>query len=373
MIAHNNSNTTVATPPTSSPARVSLSIIIALAVILLLTSNTIFISTRLAPSTSQFASANPIAYASTPGSVSVHDGQHDYPPVFIYRRTKKTASSSMLTALIDVLSPYQYVPLYHIPEEISHVVRRESRIVLLHNRRRLLVAQHNHLRRSIHPQSNAIIADTIRPGYEQITSFCRYVKNLSKCDDDLMLSCLKHPATISQITYRWAGDNVESSDTYIDIPLSSAHPALSTTVFRSFFPLTPQQIANRTSPLLDIQYFNVHNSTCPEIPSIKKLYDQLYVQLDKDIDRLAHRLLVLAGYTTIIDPSLEKDKLSMFDLLDAAERLEKDRINWTQYFPDSHTESTVSKQMSDTHQALNAQLSKWVRHQDGHLVTKRRF
>lgn len=372
MIARNNSN--VLASCSSKTTTGFLSIITALLVILILTLNTVFVSTRLVPSTLRIPSTNAFAYASaSASSSSIDEYHHDYPPVFIYRRTKKTASSSMLTALIDALAPYQYVPLYHIPEEMGPIVRRESRIVLPHMRRRLFIAQHNNLRRSIHPQSNAIIADTIRPGYEQITSFCRYVKNLSQCDDQLMLSCIEHPSTIFQIDYRWAGDSLESSSTFVDMPLSSAHPALSTTVFRSFFPLTSQQIANHTLPFLNIQYFNVHNSTCPEIPKLRKLYSRHYVRLDQDIDMLARRLLVLAGYSTVIDSTLKRDKLSTFDLLDAAERLEQHRLNWTRRFPTYHTNPNVTKRMSDTHQALNAKLSKWVRDQDGHLVTTRRF
>lgn len=284
-------------------------------------------------------------------------GEEDIPDLFIYRRTKKTGSSSMLTALLDQLVPrFNYVPLYLVADEMSTIVHHEYR---RKSPRRLFIAQHNGVCRDIHPQRRAIVADTFRSGYDQMTSYCRFVKDIGSCDDQAMLDCLARTDSRAQRQYRWAGRDKEDQDTYIDLPLSSAHPALSTTVLRSFF---------GSNVTLNIRSYNVYNSSCPELPTVRAVYSQYYELLDKDVNMLARRLLILAGYTITVQPDLA-ESVSIDDLLQAAEEMEHKKYD-VELNGGAHV---ATKRLSDFHKQLNSDMKKWVRDVDGNLALQKRF
>lgn len=272
-------------------------------------------------------------------------GAPNTPPLFIYRRTKKSGSSAMLDALIHTLKPYNYTPLYFTGSTMKAVVRAEG---FSASPRRLLVAEHNTITREDYPLGHAIIADTVRDGYEQVTSFCRYVTKVKTCDQD-MLECLNSEEAKSQNRYRWAGRQKEDADTYIDLPLSSAHPALSTTILRRVFPNVTLYIDN----------WNSANSKCPELPILRNEYFRLYSQLDQQVETLRKRMLVLAGYPFKDDSVLrgdvdEKYSISFDEMLSAAEAEERKKYDIT---------DSAKKRygFSDVHQSLISEIMVWSR------------
>lgn len=255
----------------------------------------------------------------------------------------------MLTALLEALEPLGYRGMYVKAEWMDIKVRNEFRQP---HPRRLLVSEHNRITRAYHPTRSAVIADTIRDGYEQMTSFCRYVKKVPNCDDQL-IKCLRSKNTISQIKYRWAGNEEEDEDTYIDLPLSSAHPALSTTVFRTVFP----------NAILRVQAYNVVNSSCPESEDLRATYRSLYRELDLQVLRLRRRMLVLAGYPPELPKGCSKCKVT--DLVDAAEKIE--RLKYGRIFDDILTD----RKQSDSHKELSRELHRWwAVAPDGSLMLK---
>lgn len=272
----------------------------------------------------------------------------ELPPLFIYRRTRKTGSSSMLAALVDQVIPYGYTPLYHMHPMMEMAVRSEFRRTYP---RRLFIAQHNRITRDMHPKHSAIIADTIRDGYKQITAFCRHTRHVPTCDD-AMMQCLKSRHAVDENHYRWAGRPHEDDNTYIDLPLSSAHPALSTTALRTVFP-------NAT---LQIEQYNSANRTCPELPELRQVYRQLYGELDRQINELKKRLLTITGYPFKIKMSPIRN-ISLDDILDAAEVLERPKYEIAQ--------SSVSMRgVSNQHKHLFASIRRWETAEDGQLVVR---
>lgn len=274
------------------------------------------------------------------------------PKLFIFRRTKKTGSSSMLSSLIEALSPLGYEGIYVRSEVMNVHVRNEFKRPYP---RRLLISEHNRVTKAFHPTRSAVIADTLRDGYEQMTSFCRYVRKVPTCDKQL-IDCLRSNQALLQKTYRWAGREEEDDDTYIDLPLSSAHPALSTTVFRTVFP----------NVTLDTQAYNVANSTCPENQEIRAAYRSLYKSLDQQVLTLRRRLLVIAGYPPRIPRSCPDCSTS--DLLDAAERIEK-----LKYGDELSSETLQSRRESLAHKNLrDGDYMVWDVSKDGSLYVKER-
>lgn len=279
---------------------------------------------------------------------------HDTPPLFIYRRTKKTGSSSMLTELLTYLVPLGYVPLYYDLDEMDIAVHNEY---VSPHPRHLFVAEHNHVTRSFHPQNQAVIADTVRDGYAQMTSFCRYVLKVRKCSDEVA-QCLRSAAALEQINYRWAGRKEEDADTYIDLPLSSAHPALSTTVMRTVYP----------NISLDISAFNVRHSACPEVPEIRAVYDDLYGALDSQIADLKRRILVVSGYPYALHKK-SPTNVTVDEMLNAAESIEKEKYHFSS---SSQTPGTKKIGYSDVHFELRASIDAWVRDKSGKMTLRPR-
>lgn len=274
------------------------------------------------------------------------------PKLFIFRRTKKTGSSSMLTSLAEALHPLGYQGVYVSSELMNVHVRNEYKRPYP---RRLLIAEHNRVTKAFHPTRSAVIADTVRDGYEQMTSFCRYVKDVPTCDKEL-IDCLRSGSALSQLKYRWAGQEEEDDDTYIDLPLSSAHPALSTTVFRTVFP-------NST---LDIQAYNVANSSCPEETEIRAVYRSLYKELDKQVDTLRKRLLVIAGYPPRVPKGCPD--CTTTQLLDAAELLER-----AKYGDELSSETRATRRESLIHKNLrNYNYRAWGISKNGSLYVRER-
>lgn len=269
------------------------------------------------------------------------------PDVVIYRRTKKTGSSSMLEELLHATAPLRYVPLAEGGTKAKEVVRGEG---LLASPRRLLVAEHNAVTRDDAPWGTALIIDTIVDGYRQVTAFCRFVVKVERCDAELA-KCLRSPFALGQRFYRWAGHESEDASTYIDMPLSSAHPALSTTVLRKVFP-------NAT---LDIKRRNSAGSSCAEDSALRRVYDEHYKELESQVERLRMRFLMLSGYPTLT----KSGDVSLEEMMDKAEELERKRylresgLN----FEDYESTSEVSKE----HLALKRGKPNWARTPDGKI------
>lgn len=321
------------------------------------------------------------------------------PALLIYRRTMKTGSSSMREALLSALQPHGYVIMPYKSDDLQTVLhhlyarndlpspnasrggsysaaRNEdlgsmsisggsepvnngtvagTRFVATPPR--VLLVQHNSIVRSVHPDRDAVIVDTLRPGYEQITSFCTHIQRVRSCDDvSAMEACLRSNITRAQNFYRWAGRSAEDEDTYIDVPLSSWHPALSTTVFRTVFP----------DAILNVDIYNERNSTCRLNERLKRLYDEYYGDLENQIRMLQSRMLVLAGYPTMLSKkgpgSVEMFKrFSVADMLDAAEQEERKK------YPQLDRRPEKVQQASQDIQDFQSGLKRWYIDSDGNL------
>ena len=249
----------------------------------------------------------------------------------------------MLDALVKELRPYGYNALYHYESSrMNEVVRGEMHRP---NPRRTLVAQHNGVTRDHANGRRTVIADTFQDGYKQITSFCRYVRRVENCDTELE-ECMLSETTMKQIRYRWASDEMETNLTYIDLPLSSAHPALSTTVIRRVFP----------DVTLNVQQYNVAGSACDELPALRKIYKKSYGELEAQNRILQKRILYLAGYPTRTPPGL---KISLPEMMDAAEQIESGKYNLKV--------SISQRKPSSDHKGLMKAEVSWNRDENGVL------
>lgn len=288
------------------------------------------------------------------------------PRLFIFRRTKKTGSSAMLAELLSQLVPLGYTPLYFQRGEMEIVVRNEY---VRRKPRLLLIAEHNRITRRFHPRRLAVIADTIRDGYEQMTSFCRYVRKVPSCDPKLIIACLQSKEALSQLNYRWANKIAEDDDTYIDLPLSSAHPALSTTIMRTVYP----------NVTLDVSAYNVKHSACADLDDVRAVYNQLYVELERQVLELKQRMLLIAGYPIMDGSGViggSEMGIPIDDMLDAAEELERKKYVLSERtIPSTGAQQEKVKRKigySEQHLQLRASVLRWTNGSDGKLSLKSR-
>lgn len=101
--------------------------------------------------------------------------------------------------------------------------------------RNIFIDEHNRITRSHHPHGLAVIEDTVRSGYEQMTSFCRYNHKSKHCTSEIV-DCLTSKKTLSHIHYRWEEREQEDNKIYTDLSLSSKYSALLASVLRTVFP-----------------------------------------------------------------------------------------------------------------------------------------
>lgn len=244
-----------------------------------------------------------------------NDQSFTLPRVIIYRRSIKTASTSMTNALLQVLVPLGYVPIANIASDVGKAHLYSN----LHNPngRPVFFFRHNRVTRNITNHNDVIIMDTFRDGYQQMTSYCRFRRGVQTCDQKLV-DCLRNDQkALRQRYYRWAQHESEDSDTFIDIPLSSEYPALSTAAVRAVIP----------NAVLELDHFREKNSTCPEIPELRAVYNELYQEIEDQVHTLRIRLLTLAGYPYRIEQRV-KESLSLVEMLDHAERMEAKKHNF---------------------------------------------
>ena len=268
------------------------------------------------------------------------------PDVVIYRKTKKTGSTSGLDAILKGLLPKRYAPLHNDTSVIKDILRAEA---LKSSPRKLLVSCHNGISREHTGNLFTVITDTVKDGYHQMTSFCRYFREVKECDSDEMRECLHHANLQYQVKYRWAGRSKEDSETYIDLPMSVAHPGLSTTVFRQVFP----------NVTLDFPQINAVGSTCEDIPSVRKVYDELFADLENQVLKLRNRMLTLAGYPTKLDG------YSVVQLMDAADKTERSKY---QFGRKSEPRKEFGETINDVR--ASAENGAWYISEDGRLVKK---
>lgn len=230
------------------------------------------------------------------------------PQVVIFRRSPNTASTSLSAALLPALRSFGYHIIERPSSELATIVR--ARLARPHAGRIAILAKSD-LRKDIHPHRSVVIIDSVRDGYHQITSFCRTVLAVPACDHQ-MAECLES-ARVKNITrFRWTGDTNEDTNTYVDLPLSAAHPGLSTTIMRTVFP-------NIT---LAVDVFRQRNASCSKVPHLMRVYEQNFRYYEVQVKRLRKRMLVLAGYPSKFHKSVP-DSLSLVHALAAAERLER--------------------------------------------------
>lgn len=187
--------------------------------------------------------------------------------------------------------------------------------------RHFLVMHHNNVTKNMHPQRSVVIADTVRDGFAHMTSYCRFMRKVRSCNSPEMRACFTDNLALQQNVYRWGGREREDRDTYIDLPLSAAHPALSTTVLRTVFP--------DVEPLVVRRYNDKKKACLPHQvdEDLRKMYFELYAPLERQVYELNKRLLVIAGYpyTTGKD---DTGKVSLDEMLDAAETIEREKYDF---------------------------------------------
>lgn len=245
----------------------------------------------------------------------------------------------MREALLVALKPYGYETVPYRMESLPTILHR-TYLRPSKTPRRIILIQHNAITRDIHPLKNAVIADTIRNGFARITSHCRHVQHVATCGED-MIECLKSNVTRNEIYFPWAGRSEETFDNYIDLPLSSGHPALSTAVVRTVFP-------NLT---LHLHKYNLRSTACEETPELRQVYDKYYSLVDKQVATLQKRMLTLAGFPTSFYDDTEA--YSLEDLLDAAERIQAD-LN-----PALNTTPDFMKSASKTVMDFRGSIPRW--------------
>lgn len=243
----------------------------------------------------------------------------------------------MAAALLEVLEPLGYIPIQLASSEIGITYLYSN----LHNPRGrpvFLFSHNNHTRRiGSHNHHETIIIDTFRDGYQQITSFCRAKRRIANCDDDLA-DCLENDRVVLRhLYYRWAGRAEEDEETFIDVPLSTKHAALSTTALRTIFP----------DAILKIDHFREKNSTCPEHEELRHIYRKRFAQLDEQVEKLSRRLLILTGYPHQLAEG-EKSKLTLSEMLDVAESLEQRKYDLTPPRKAGLRSFRIEKAASDT-------------------------
>lgn len=251
--------------------------------------------------------------------------------LFIYRRSFKTGSSSMSLALYETLTKQGFTPVIRDDREAQTIVRSEY---LRPYSRKLAVLYHNSLHRGYHPYRRAVIADTIRNGFEQVTSFCRGKRRITTCGDE-MIDCMKKSSKL--ITYRWIGRLSEDDETYIDLPLSSAHRALSTTVLRTVFP---------NASTLQIDVYNKKNTSCQESEQLRAVYNSVFPKLDRQNNQLFERMLAIAGYPVRKDKTIDH-KYSVQQLVDAAEETEQKKYNFQEQLVKYRFPKTIYRALND--------------------------
>lgn len=260
------------------------------------------------------------------------------PDLIIFRKSKKTGSSSMVTEIIREIIPLGYNPIYDWGPETNWKVRLEA---VKPKRSKIIVLEHNDVVRSDFPGGKVIIIDTIRDGYKQVTSYCRHFGRVKTCGSE-MEECLRTRSTRSQVRYRWASRSKEDRDTYIDLPLSSAHPLLSSKVLKTFFP----------NVSLNTRNWNVRNTTCPEIPNLRYIYSSLYSDLEEQVQSLRRRMLIIAGY-----PYKDLGRnISIEEKMDAAERIEGTKMVHV-----LQRNKTELSRFSDSHLKLMYDIPYWRR------------
>lgn len=281
----------------------------------------------------------------------VYTMKTSFPDVVIYRRTQKTGSCSMVRPLRQNLRTYKYINVFLDSSE----ARLFSRAASVSNaQQRFFVSSHNNLDRSDFRRKSVIILDTFRDGYKQITSYCRHIQNVKSCDINLK-NCLLNSSTLNINKYRWAGREQEDDNTYIDIPLSSAHPHLSTKALRTVFPNVSLNLGKR---------LNVQNTTCPEIPSLRSIYNKHYSKLEDQIIDLKKRFLIVTGYPYKFNGS-ESDTL-LDDLLNSAERIETENYRLVSTLP------LKERQLDETgFKGYISKTTKWVFDYDGNYSIMR--
>lgn len=94
----------------------------------------------------------------------------------------------MLAAIVSQLIPLGYDPLYKNTFQMGAMMRA---VLVSHSARKVLVVEQNHVTKHLHPTPDAIIADTLRHGYKQMTRYCRYVKKVTECSGPNMVRYLE--------------------------------------------------------------------------------------------------------------------------------------------------------------------------------------
>ena len=173
---------------------------------------------------------------------------------------------------------------------------------------------------------------------------------MQNCGSELQERLLSNDS-LNQMTFRWAGRKVEDEDTFIDIPLSSSHPFLSTKALRTIIP--------RLS--LSLERINVHNSSCSDLSLLRTIYRRNYVVLDRQIQTLKRRLLVITGYPYEVRGG---NSIQLDELLASAEEIEQK--TYLSSIQESKKDSSIATMFSFV--ALTKKYTNWKQDKEGKML-----
>ena len=101
------------------------------------------------------------------------------------------------------------------------------------------------------------------------------------------------------------------------------------------------------------------HSACPEVGELREVYEQLYGELEAQVETLRKRLLIIAGYPVAQEGGVKRD-VSLSDMMNAAEKIEAKKL--------SMRKSRESGRRSNAHEVLVHSARKWSRNDKGEPI-----
>lgn len=258
---------------------------------------------------------------------TITDGRDNTPPLVIYRHTSSRRSARILRGLSSTLQYVGYTTV-HVGADVTdeHIAARfrkpPSSYLSNTPEPKLLVVSQHRLTRRAHPERRAVIAAGIVTSLTDLLSYC--VSTLPHapidCEDEVLSSCVRDASKSEDIvSNRYGPNTTHNADDYVDMPLASSHPVLSTAVLRLVFPEAPLMQFRGEIPLGEL-------SDVAEIPECtkpqrEKLSDDMESATDVLVNMrvaMIRQFLIMAGYPCV---SKGKPEVTLEAMLDTAEEM----------------------------------------------------
>lgn len=212
------------------------------------------------------------------------------PQLIIFRQT--TRAPRMIMKIVSFFESHRYKTVGVSGVETGTEVDALTRNEFIRPFPRHLFTTGGHVTKTYHPERNTLTIALFSHGANENCSMS--IKNA------------------------WLATKNEDDDSYIDLPLSPRHPAISTTAFRTLFP-------SRRDALFKFQQEMV---ICDNFSSTEIRKRDYYTEV-KGRSTLMERLLVITGYPFVANRSHTGAPISLMEMLDAAEELERIKIGWS--------------------------------------------